>query len=197
MTYFIFSIRIWNTGIYDLPRGFPTVVSEPRQQGGAVGHGQATCKGAAGCSQGPPTKGQLVAAKPPPPQGAAARRGITPQGAATRKEQQPTMGDHPWARSAATSPQGRPPTGMAGCSKPTRGYRPQTALPPAGAAAPATKVAAPSVGRLPAARLQGDDCQRPPAASPAACAGAATATAQRGAKRGLGHPFEKRMILPL
>ncbi|RWV79819.1 hypothetical protein GW17_00058993 [Ensete ventricosum] len=37
----------------------------------------------------------------------------------------------------------------------------------------------------------------PPAASPAACAGATTTTAQRGAKRGLRHPFEKRMILAL
>ncbi|RRT67181.1 hypothetical protein B296_00025698 [Ensete ventricosum] len=38
---------------------------------------------------------------------------------------------------------------------------------------------------------------RLPEASPAACAGAAATAAQRGAKRGLGHPFEKRMILPL
>ncbi|RWV78368.1 hypothetical protein GW17_00060676 [Ensete ventricosum] len=80
------------------------MVSQPR-------HGPATCKGAAGCSQGPPTKGRTAVARPPargdrsrvrpaaakaplqrgdrlrpsPLQGAAARGGNSPQEAATRK----------------------------------------------------------------------------------------------------------------
>ncbi|RWW03938.1 hypothetical protein GW17_00032869 [Ensete ventricosum] len=61
-------------------------------------------------------------------------------------------------------------------------------------------------GLLPVARPQGAAARdepargRPLATNPqgaAACAGAAATAAQRAARRGLRHPFEKKMILPL
>ncbi|RRT33183.1 hypothetical protein B296_00007968 [Ensete ventricosum] len=62
---------------------------------------------------------------------------------------------------------------------PARGCRPRPALPPAGVATPTVVVVAPWQG----------GCQRARAAT--------TMTATQRGKEGLGHPMEKRMILPI
>ncbi|RWV91132.1 hypothetical protein GW17_00046605 [Ensete ventricosum] len=99
----------------------------------------------------------------------------------------------------AAARKGWPPVGTIGYGQPARGCRPR----------PSRK------GRSPTASPQGPTargqvarggCPRraykvvaasgPLTASPAACAGEATATAQKG-NMGLGHPLEKRMIIPL
>ncbi|RZS29234.1 hypothetical protein BHM03_00062941 [Ensete ventricosum] len=106
----------------------------------------------------------------------------------------------PLARGRATAkaplqrgghPQGQqPPAGTTDCGQPARGYH----LRPGRKRRHARKRRPPAASSQGAVRLQGGG---PPTASPVACAGAAVAAMQRGAKRGLGHPFEKRMILPL
>ncbi|RWW59339.1 hypothetical protein BHE74_00033731 [Ensete ventricosum] len=68
---------------------------------------------------------------------------------------------------------------------PTRGCRPQPALPPVAVTSPVAGVVAP---------LQGG-CQRARAAT--AYTGVVAAAAAQRAKEGLGHPLEKRTILPL
>ncbi|RZR90589.1 hypothetical protein BHM03_00018504 [Ensete ventricosum] len=90
------------------------------------------------------------------------------------------------ARRGSSRPQGRqPPAGTPACSMaPAMGCRPRLALPPVGAAALTVGVAA----------LWHGGCRQ--ARAVVACARVATAVAQMG-QEGLGHPFEKRMILPL
>ncbi|RRT38434.1 hypothetical protein B296_00049560 [Ensete ventricosum] len=82
-----------------------------RQRGGRDGRGW--LQKAAGCDQGPLTRGRLATGNPPcrgnrlqlrpPCKGAADHR----QGGGCPQGQQPARGDHPWARSAAASPQRR------------------------------------------------------------------------------------------
>ncbi|RWV87170.1 hypothetical protein GW17_00050872 [Ensete ventricosum] len=72
------------------------------------------------------------------------------------------------------------PVKGAGCRAPARGYRPWPALPPT------VGVAAPCEGGCRRARVT------------VACVGAATiAAVAQMRQEGLGHPFEKMMILPL
>ncbi|RWW50820.1 hypothetical protein BHE74_00042880 [Ensete ventricosum] len=155
----------------------------------------------------PPARGRLAAAKAPLQRGGWLRPGPL-QGEAARGHDRL---------------QPRPPCkGAAGCGQaPDKGRLPagvaaHKGQPPAGATAARGHDRLPPgcKGRSPVARSQGaaargaparGDCPRrackgaaangPLAASPVACIGAATA--QWGAKRGLGHPFENWMILPL
>ncbi|RWW43914.1 hypothetical protein BHE74_00050371 [Ensete ventricosum] len=102
-------------------------------------------------------------------------------------------------RSAAARPPGRgghlqgqqPLVGMTGCPRHTHKGWPPVASPQG----PAARGQVPR-GGCPQFACKGAAASGPPATSPATCVGAVT-VAQRGAKRGLGHPFEKKIILPL
>ncbi|RZR94128.1 hypothetical protein BHM03_00022755 [Ensete ventricosum] len=96
-----------------------------------------------------------------------------------------------------------PYKGATGC-----GQAPCKGQPPAGAATRGHDLLRPACkGLKPAARSQGATARDTPArgavasdqptASPAACVGAMAVAVQWATRRGLGHPFEKRMILPL
>ncbi|RWV90654.1 hypothetical protein GW17_00047129 [Ensete ventricosum] len=81
---------------------------------------------------------------------------------------------------------------VAGRTDRQQGQRPRKATPPAHEV-PLTRCRPRGAARgLPKGRLP-----TLMVCSTAACAGAPAVAAQRGARRGLGHPFEKRMILPL
>ncbi|RZR98284.1 hypothetical protein BHM03_00027602 [Ensete ventricosum] len=155
------------------PLRFPTVVLELRQRGGA-----------ANPHAGPPTHGQAATKTP--------HKGVAGCG------QGQHVREASGARKGRQSPVGAAPTGRSvahGHSRLQRGARKggrlqdaRKGLLPAGVAASVAGVAAPWQGRLPVGKgsrrlRRGND-------------GNGSDVGVEGV-RGLGHPFEKRMILPL
>ncbi|RWV82094.1 hypothetical protein GW17_00056435 [Ensete ventricosum] len=131
----------------------------------------------------PPSRGQPTAAKAPfkgavdcghtPCKGRLLAGAAATRGHSRLQPRPPCKG----AAGCGQAPcKGRPPTGTTGCCQPTRGCRPRAGR----------------NGRSPGLARKG----LPPAASPVAYVRVVAATAQMSTKRGLGHPFEKRMILP-
>ncbi|RWW05304.1 hypothetical protein GW17_00031430 [Ensete ventricosum] len=96
------------------------MVLEPRQRGGAAGHGPATCKGGGRLQLRPPYKGATDCDQAP-------CKGRPPVGAAARKGRPSRKGQQPAARLEG-------------------GDRQRLALPPAGATVPTARVAAPLQG---------------------------------------------------